>query len=225
MCEHASNHIPVRFGRLGLPAADLQRHIAWDIGAAALSRRLSALLDAPLFLSGYSRLLIDCNRPPGSPTSIPPLSESTEIPGNAVLTPALAEARRVAFFDPFQTAITAHLDAREAAGRPAVVLGIHSFTPVFRGATRPWHAGVLYLQARALGTALVAALREEPGLTIGDNAPYAVNLQEDYTVPVHGDARGLPAALIEVRQDLLGTPAGIEAWAQRLAPILARVAP
>ena len=221
ICEHASNHIPARYAGLGLPAADLQRHIAWDIGAAALSRRLSALLDTPLILSGASRLLIDCNRPPGVPSSIPLLSEATIIPGNQGLTAGEAAARRVAFFDPFQDAVTKLLDARRDAGTPTAILGIHSFTPVFLGVPRPWQAGVLYLGAAPFGARLRDALREDAALTIGDNEPYQVNLEEDYTVPVHGDARGIPAALIEVRQDLLGSDSGIEAWAQRLAAILA----
>ncbi|MBR0655460.1 N-formylglutamate amidohydrolase [Roseomonas arctica] len=220
VCEHASNHIPARFAGLGLPAAELQRHIAWDIGAAALSRRLSALLDAPLVLSGASRLLIDCNRPPGAPSSIPLVSEATEIPGNHGLLPADVAARREAFFDPFQVAVTRCLDAR--AGQRTTILGVHSFTPVFLGTARPWHAGVLYREAIAFGALLRDALREDPALVVGDNEPYQVNLEEDYTVPVHGDARGIPAALIEVRQDLLGSQAGIEGWAQRLAAILRR---
>lgn len=222
VCEHASNHIPKRYAGLGLQAADLQRHIAWDIGAAALSRRLSALLDAPLILSGASRLLIDCNRPPGVPSSIPLVSEATIIPGNQGLTVGEAAARREAFFDPFQDAVTKLLDARQDAGVPTAILGIHSFTPVFLSAARPWQAGVLYLRAAAFGARLRDALREDPALTIGDNEPYQVNLAEDYTVPVHGDARGIPAALVEVRQDLLGSEAGIEDWARRLAAILAR---
>lgn len=222
VCEHASNHIPARYAGLGLPATDLGRHIAWDIGAAALSRRLSALLDAPLVLSGASRLLIDCNRPPGVPSSIPLVSEATRIPGNQGLTAEEAAARRAAFFDPFQDAITKLLDVRQDAGRPTAILGIHSFTPVFLDVPRPWQAGVLYLGAAAFGARLRDALREDAALTIGDNEPYEVNLEEDYTVPVHGDARGLPAALVEVRQDLLGSEAGVEDWARRLAAILAR---
>jgi len=222
VCEHASNHIPARYAGLGLPASELRRHIAWDIGAAALSWRLSALLDAPLILSGASRLLIDCNRPPGVPSSITLVSEATPIPGNQGLSPEEVLARRIAFFDPFQAAVTRVLDAREAAGMATTILGVHSFTPIFLGAPRPWQAGVLYLNAVAFGARMRDALREDRALTIGDNEPYQVNLEEDYTVPVHGDARGIPAALIEVRQDLLGTEAGIEAWAQRLAPILRR---
>jgi predicted N-formylglutamate amidohydrolase len=217
VCEHASNHIPARYDGLGLAPGDLLRHIAWDIGAAALARRLSVLLDAPLFLSGYSRLLIDCNRPPGSPTSIPLQSEDTVIPGNQALAPEEIARREAACFLPFQDRIAGFLDARAAAGRHSTILGVHSFTPIFRGARRPWHAGVLYRDAAALGAHLLAGLRSDPSLIVGDNEPYRIAPDEDYTVPVHGDARGLPAALIEVRQDLLATSAGIEAWAQRLA--------
>ncbi|MBL6455299.1 N-formylglutamate amidohydrolase [Belnapia sp. T6] len=214
LCEHASNHIPASYGGLGLPPAELGRHIAWDIGAAALARRLSARLDAPLFLSGYSRLLIDCNRPLGAPTSIPLRSEDTEIPGNRDLSEAEVAARQDRFFRPFHAAVAACLDARR--GRPTIVLGIHSFTPVFQGVRRPWHAGLLYADAVALGQGLIAALAADPALVIGDNEPYRIEPEHDYTVPVHGDARGLPAALIEVRQDLLADEAGIAAWADRV---------
>ncbi|WP_439596383.1 N-formylglutamate amidohydrolase [Falsiroseomonas sp.] len=217
VCEHASNHIPAHHAALGLPAEALRRHIAWDIGAAALARRLSALLDAPLFLSGYSRLLIDCNRPPGVPSSIPLRSESTEIPGNRDLTEAEVARRQEDYFWPFQDRIARFLDARPTR----FILGVHSFTPVFLGVARPWEAGVLYGEATGFGAALLAGLRQDPALTVGDNEPYRIELAEDYTVPVHGDARGIAAALIEVRQDLLADDAGIEAWAQRLAPVLA----
>jgi predicted N-formylglutamate amidohydrolase len=217
VCEHASNHIPECYAGLGLPAAELLRHIAWDIGAAALARRLSGLLDAPLFLSGFSRLLIDCNRPPGVPSSIPLRSESTDIPGNRGLTARQVAQRQADYFTPFQDRIAGYLDAR---GRVAV-LGIHSFTPVFLGVARPWQAGVLYGDATGFGRALIEGLRQDPALTVGDNEPYRIDRAEDYTVPVHGDARGNPAALIEVRQDLLADAAGIEAWALRLAPVLA----
>jgi predicted N-formylglutamate amidohydrolase len=218
VCEHASNHIPARYAGLGLPAAELQRHIAWDIGAAALARLLAAMLDAPLFLSGHSRLLIDCNRPPGVPSSIPLRSEATDIRGNQGLSAAEVAHRRAMFFTPFQDRIAAFLDAR---GRVAV-LGIHSFTPVYLGVARPWQAGVLHGAATGFGQALISGLRQDPALVVGDNEPYRIDVAEDYTVPVHGDARGNPAALIEVRQDLLGDERGIATWARRLAPILAR---
>lgn len=225
VCEHASNHIPARYHRLGLPRAELDRHIAWDIGAADLARRLAVLLDAPLFLSGYSRLLIDCNRPLGSSTSIPVRSEDTVIPGNIGLDADEVARRQADWFMPFQDCIARHLDARVAASRPTIVVGVHSFTPVFQGVPRPWQAGVLYAQATGLAAGLIAQLRTPGDLTVGDNAPYRIEAEHDYTVPVHGDARGIPAVLIEVRQDLLATPSDIAAWASRLAQALHAVAP
>ncbi len=222
-CEHASNHMPAHYGRLGLPPAELERHIAWDIGAADLARALSRRLDAPLFLSGYSRLLIDCNRPLASPTSIVARSEDTDIPGNAGLIAEERARRATLYFAPYHGRITECLDHRAAAGIPTVLVGIHSFTPVFRGVARPWRAGVLYRRATTFGRALIGALGRETGFEIGDNEPYRVTLETDYTVPVHGDGRGIPAVLIEVRQDLLADPAGVEAWADRLAAALAAV--
>lgn len=225
LCEHASNYVPARYGGLGLPAAELGRHIAWDIGAAALARHLSAALDAPLLLSGYSRLLIDCNRPLGTPTSIPLRSEATEIPGNQGLDEAERAARAAAFFLPFHAAVSALLDQRQAAARPTCVIGVHSFTPRFHGVARPWHAGILYDAAARFGRALIGALSRDPALVIGDNEPYRIEPDlHDYTVPVHGDRRGLAAVLIEVRQDLVSDAAGIEDWGKRLHVALAGLA-
>ena len=225
LCEHASNHIPSRYEALGLPAAELGRHIAWDIGAAALARRLSALLDAPLLLSAVSRLVIDLNRPPGVPTSIPERSEDTPIPGNLGVAPEERAAREAAWFHPFHDAVTALLNRRAAAGAATVVLGVHSFTPRFQGLDRPWHAGVLFGAAEGFGRALAAALAADPALVVGENEPYRIEPGlHDYTVPVHGDARRIDAALIEVRQDLLGDDAGVEAWALRLASALGAAA-
>jgi predicted N-formylglutamate amidohydrolase len=222
LCEHASNHIPAAYGSLGLPAAELERHIAYDIGAAGLARRLSALLDAPLVLSGYSRLLIDLNRPPHAPSSIPEISEATPIPGNIGLDAAERARRQAAWFTPFHDQVAALLDARQAAGRPTAVAGVHSFTPVYLGEARPWHAGILYARAAGFARALLASLAAaDPALVLGDNAPYRIEPAMDYTVPVHGDGRGLDAVLLEVRQDLLADDAGQQAWAARLAPALA----
>jgi predicted N-formylglutamate amidohydrolase len=224
VCEHASNHIPAEYAGLGLPPEELTRHIAWDIGAASLARQLSALLDAPLFLAGGSRLLIDCNRPLRAPSSIPERSEATDIPGNRGLDAAERQSRAARWFTPFHARIAAALDARAAAGRPTVVLGIHSFTSRFLGVPRPWHAGVLYARAERFSRALLDRLAMEPGLVLGDNEPYKVNEAEDYTAPVHGDRRGIDAALIEVRQDLLADDAGTAGWAARLARALAPLA-
>ena len=224
LCEHASNHVPARYARLGLAEAEMSRHIAWDIGAAALGRALSAALDAPLFLSGYSRLLIDLNRPLGSATSIPASSEATPIPGNCGITAQERAAREAAYFVPFRDAVAAHLDGRAREGRPAMVLGVHSFTPVFLGVARPWQVGMLYAAAAEMAGAVIAALREDRAICVGDNEPYRIESEHDHTVPVHGDARGLPAALLEVRQDLIADAAGVREWAGRLVPVLRRVA-
>ena len=224
LCEHASNEIPAEFAKLGLPDRELQRHIAWDIGVAALSRKLSAALDAPLFLAGHSRLLIDCNRPVGAPTSIPEISETTAIPGNIGLTAHQRDERATRFYWPFQNAVAAHLDRRQMERKPTLVIGVHSFTPVFKGVARPWHAGALFRSSERLGLALVAAM-QAPGLNVAANQPYRISDTTDYTVPVHGEARGLEAALIEIRQDLLADDAGISAWETQLAAGLAALSP
>jgi predicted N-formylglutamate amidohydrolase len=224
LCEHASNHIPPRYNRLGLTEADLQRHIAYDIGAAAVARLLSQQLDAVLVMSGYSRLLIDCNRPLAAPSSIPVRSEDTDIPGNIGIDDAERAQRDARFFAPFRTRVAALLDARVHAGRPTVLVGMHSFTPVYLGVSRIWHAGFLYARAHAFGGALIAALQAaDRSLVVGDNEPYRVTDEGDYTVPWQGDARGIPTALIEVRQDLIVRPDGQAEWAARLAGVLARV--
>ncbi len=139
LCEHASNHMPTEYRQLGLDASHLQRHIAWDIGAAEVTRLLSARLDAPAFLSGYSRLLIDLNRPLDTPGSIPVLSEDTDIPGNVGIHTAERDRRAEIMFSPFHERVAAHLDRRLAQGRPTRIVTIHSFTPVFLGVARPWH--------------------------------------------------------------------------------------
>lgn len=219
LCEHASNHIPARYKKLGLDDSELTRHIAWDIGVAPIARALSQALDAPLILSGYSRLLIDCNRPVGVPTSIPEISETTRIPGNEGLSAEERQRRADDFYWPFQQAVADLLDRRQAAGKCSIVFGVHSFTPVFKGFERPWHAGILFRKSKTYGEALVAAL-QEPGLNVVANEPYRIDDDSDQTVPVHGEARGLDAVLIEIRQDLIADDAGQAQWAKRLAPAL-----
>lgn len=219
LCEHASNYMPPRYESLGLAAPELQRHIAWDIGVAPIARELSKALDAPLVLSGYSRLLIDCNRPVGVATSIPEVSETTRIPGNIGLSAEERQLRADAFYWPFQSQVARILDRRQAAKMPTIVFGVHSFTPVFKGFERPWHAGILFRKAKAYGEALVASL-QEPELSVVANEPYRIDDESDHTVPVHGEARGLDAVLIEIRQDLIGHRDGQVAWAKRLIPAL-----
>jgi predicted N-formylglutamate amidohydrolase len=224
LCEHASNHIPPRYAGLGLPPAALARHIAYDIGAAEVARHLAARLDAVLVLSGYSRLLIDCNRPLDAPSSIPAVSEATVIPGNRDLSPAERAERDRLYFAPFRARAAALLESRLAAGRPTALIGIHSFTPVFLGVRRPWHVGVLYRHAHRLAAALRQGFTADPALIVGVNEPYRVTAEGDYTVPWLGEARGIATALIELRQDLIGAPPGAAAWAERLAAMLARLA-
>ena len=220
--DHAGNSMPRALGRLGVAAADCERHIAWDIGIAGLGRLLADALEATLIEQNYSRLVIDCNRPPGSAASIPEVSELTPIPGNVGLSEAEKAARADAIFRPYHERIAAELDRRRQAGRPAALIALHSFTPVFKGAARPWDAAVLYNRDPRLARRVLALLGHEAGLTVGDNEPYFVSDTTDYTIPVHGERRGLPHVLIEVRQDLVTDENGQRAWALILARALPR---
>ena len=222
ICEHASRFIPRRYAGLGLAESHLQRHIAWDIGAAAVARCLSQRLDAALVLAGYSRLLIDLNRPIASATSIPVISESTPIPGNENLTDAERTQRAAEFFTPFQSRVAQLLDHRLADRRRSIIVAIHSFTPVFKGVPRPWQAGILFRRSAAFGRALAEALGGAAAM-IAENQPYQIEDDGDYTIPVHGEAKGLDAVLVELRQDLVAAGSGAIAWANRLATALERV--
>lgn len=219
-CDHGGRAIPRRLGRLGVAEPETFRHIAWDIGIAAVGRNLSARLDAALIVQSYSRLVIDCNRDPSVPSSIPEISENTAIPGNHRLSAADRAARVEAVFRPYHDRIAATLDRRQAKRRTAVLVALHSFTPVFKGVARPWHVGVLYHRDPRLAHPLLGLLRAEGDLTVGDNEPYRVTDQTDYTVPVHGERRGLAHVEIEIRQDLIAEPSGQAAWAERLARLL-----
>ncbi len=218
--DHAGRVVPRRLGTLGLPQHEFERHIAWDIGIAGVTERLSAALDAAAVLQIYSRLVIDCNRSPGVESSIPAVSETTEIPGNRALTPADRTARRRAIFDAYHAEIAALLDARARAGQRTVLVAMHSFTPVFRGKSRAMHVGVLYNRDPRLALILLELLRRESGLVTGDNAPYRVSDLTDYTVPVHAEKRGLAHVEIEIRQDLIADAAGEAEWAALFARLL-----
>ena len=224
VCDHAGRRIPRRLHDLGLSEADRARHIAWDIGIAGVGRELSERLDACLILQPYSRLVIDCNRPPGTPESIVAASDGTPIPGNEKLSAHDAETRAREIFAPYHGTIARHLDARKNAGRQTILISLHSFTPVYGGFTRPWQAGVLYNRYRALADALRLALSAPGDLSVGDNEPYTVDDETDYTIPVHGELRGIPHVAIEIRQDLIGEPAGQRQWAARLAEVLPKAA-
>ncbi|MFS8043881.1 N-formylglutamate amidohydrolase [Xanthobacter sp. AM33] len=221
VADHAGNAFPRSMGRLGLSEADRARHIAWDIGIAGVCRTLAERLDATLIQQNYSRLIIDCNRPPGVPSSIPEVSEATTIAGNLALDDAARAAREREIFQPYHARIAAELDQRACAGRPTLLIAMHSFTPAYLGVARPWQVGVLYNRDPRLAGAVLAALRQDASLTVGDNEPYSVDDTTDFTIPVHGERRGLLHTGIEIRQDLIAGPAGQAEWAARMAQALA----
>ncbi len=212
--EHAGRAIPKALDGQRLPPEEMDRHIAWDIGAAAVTRSLSAKLQAPAVLQRYSRLVIDCNRPPGVPSSMPKVSDGTEIPFNQ----AIAETERVArvaeIFRPFETAIAEQIDANP----PKLLADMHSFTPVMQGFKRPWEIGLLFNRDDRGAHALMRELlNRRPGLVAAFNEPYRVTDLSDYTIPTHGEKRGLPHILVEIRNDLIDTPEGVETWSSLLA--------
>lgn len=221
-CDHAGRRVPQRLGRLGLADAEFDRHIAWDIGVASVSRLIADALDCTLIEQRYSRLVIDCNRPPSVPGSIPVVSEATPIPGNAAVSDAERRIRVDAIFAPYHQAIADALDARAASGRPTVLIAMHSFTPVYLGEARPWHIGTLYGRDGRLAAGLGALLRAEGRFPVGDNEPYSVSDESDHTIPVHGERRGLLHVGLEIRQDLITTPDGQAEWAGILTRLLPR---
>jgi predicted N-formylglutamate amidohydrolase len=220
---HYGRLIPRGLGDLGLPETELARHIAWDIGIAGVADALAQHLDAHLIAQRYSRLVIDCNRPPAASSSIPRISEATTIKGNEGLAREAAAARRAAIFDPYHRRIAEVIEQRLRDHVPTVLVSLHSFTPVYAGIARPWHVGTLYQRDTRLPPLLLKLLRDEGDLVVGDNEPYAVSDDTDYTIPVHGEARGLMNSGIEIRQDLIADPAGQRQWADRLARIFGEI--
>lgn len=223
VCDHAVNTVPEELCDLGLDASELDRHIAWDPGARAVTLELAARLDAPALLAGYSRLVIDPNRSPDSGTAILDTSDGTIIPGNIGLDADARAARITRCFRPYHDAIDAALD--QMGERCRALLCIHSFTPALRasgGAARPWHASILWGGAQEqFADRVRAGLRRVTGLNIGDNEPYAQTPEFGYTAEAHGEVRGLPNLLIEIRQDLLADAPAARDWAGHLAEVLA----
>jgi predicted N-formylglutamate amidohydrolase len=220
VADHAGNIMPRALGRLGVAESESRRHIAWDIGIAAVCRLVSDALGATLVQQNYSRLVIDCNRTPGSETSIPEISELTPVPGNVGLSEGRKAARTREIFRPYHDRIETELDRRRQAGRPVALIAMHSFTPVFKGTPRPWHAGILYNRDPRFAHLLMALLQREEGLVVGDNEPYSVTDASDYTIPVHGERRGLHHVAIEIRQDLIADDKGQREWGALLARLL-----
>jgi predicted N-formylglutamate amidohydrolase len=222
VADHAGKHFPRRLEQLGVSDAECERHIAWDIGIGAVCRLLGQALDAVVIRQNYSRLVIDCNRTPGSETSIADLSESTAVPGNIGLSERDKLARVREIFQPYHDRIADELDRRRKAGRPTALISVHSFTPVYKTVTRPWHVGVLYNRDRRFAQILMELLHREGGLIVGDNEPYSVTDASDYTIPVHGEQRDLHHVAIEIRQDLITDDVGQRVCAALFARLLPR---
>lgn len=219
-CDHASAAVPKALGTLGLDAVEFDRHIAYDIGAAEVAARLAARFDAPAVLAGYSRLVIDCNRPLDDHTSVRIISDGTVVPGNRHLTPEEIEARADAFFHPYHRAIAAQVGRRRIDGILPVVLSVHSYTGEMNGVARPWQLGVLSGEDRRIADPLLAALQADPGLCVGDNKPYSGRGLFGYTIEAHALPDGLPHVLLEFRQDEVDSEAKAHAWADRVADAL-----
>ncbi|GGI33087.1 N-formylglutamate amidohydrolase [Bradyrhizobium guangdongense] len=221
--DHYGRVLPRALGDLGIPESELSRHIGWDIGIAGVAERMAQMLNAHLIAQRYSRLVIDCNRPPGVASSIPVISEATRIPCNEGISDGERTLRRREIFEPYHHRIDAAIDSRLRAKRPTVLVALHSFTPVYAGVARPWHIGALYNRDTVLPKLLLKHLRSESDLVVGDNEPYAASDLTDYTIPVHGEARGLINTGIEIRQDLIADQSGQQQWAERLARIFAEI--
>lgn len=221
ICEHASCLMPRRLGTLGLGEADLRSHIAWDIGAEKVARLLSRLMDAPLLLQRYSRLAYDCNRPPEAPDAIPDMSEFTAVPGNRKLSSEEKLARAREIYRPFHDGVSLVLDRRAAAGRRSLVVSIHSFTPVYKGKPRSVELGILHDRDTALSAKLIKSF---PNIDARLNEPYGPKDGVLHTLNLHGFARGLQHAMIEIRNDLVSAERGQDEWAQRLSVPLIQAA-
>jgi predicted N-formylglutamate amidohydrolase len=220
VCEHASNRLPRALGNLGLDQTNLSRHIAWDPGAAELAAGIATSLDATLVLQRYSRLAIDCNRDPSLPDAITTFSEDTAIPGNADLSAEARASRIKGLWAPFHAALDRLMEKRRASRRQTGLVTVHSFTPTYRGVPRPWHVGIISSGDRRFAEAMLAVLRRDPKLVVGDDQPYSAKDNVDYTIRRHGRDRGLPHVMIEVRNDLLRAAKDIATWTERLTEAL-----
>lgn len=220
LCDHAGQYIPQQLKMLGLPQHEIDRHIGWDIGALAVSQKLSRLLDATLIHQTYSRLVIDCNRRPGIESSIPQISEQTVIPGNQGISEQQRQARCDEIFTPYHDAIRQVIDQRKSRGQPTCIIAMHSFTPVFFGEQRPWHIGVLYNRLPEYALSVLNQLQQRNQWVIGDNEPYRVSDDTDFAVPEHAEKNHFPYVEIEIRQDLISDQSGQMAWAKEFASLL-----
>jgi predicted N-formylglutamate amidohydrolase len=221
LCDHASNHVPASFGTLGLQPGDLQRHIAWDPGALGVSQVMSQQLDGPLVESCVSRLIIDCNRPLDAPDLVPSLSEATTIPANVGLNEAAKQQRIALSYRPYHAAIEKLAQERAGKGLPdPIYVAVHSYTPVYRGLERAWHIGIIHDDDDRVAAPLIAGLQALNQFNVGINEPYSPADRVYYTLERHASAFGLPAVMIEIRNDLITTPKEEKAWAGTLSSLL-----
>jgi predicted N-formylglutamate amidohydrolase len=218
--DHASRRIPKRLGNLGLPASELARHVAWDIGALEVAQRRAAGLDAPLLAPQYSRRVIDCNREPGVESSIPTMAESVAVAGNINLADEEIAARQREIFEPYHARLRSLLDERLAVRHLTMLVALHTMTDVFKGVHRQMHASVLYDRDRRLAGPVLKILRQDKEVIVADNEPYSVVPGAHYTIPRHAAARDLPYVSLEIRQDLVADEVGQELWAQRISRAL-----
>ncbi|PSH64610.1 N-formylglutamate amidohydrolase [Phyllobacterium sophorae] len=224
LCDHASNYIPEGFGTLGLQPDDLQKHIAWDPGALGVSQVMSQMLDAPLVESCVSRLIIDCNRPLDAPDLVPSLSEVTTIPANVDLELAAKQQRIALSHIPYHAAIETLVRERASEGLPEpIYVAVHSYTPVYRGVERPWHIGIIHDDDDRVAAPLIAGLQALNQFNVGINEPYSPADRVYYTLERHASALGLPAVMIEIRNDLITTPQEEEAWGTMLSGLLREI--
>ena len=221
-CDHASWAVPQSLGSLGLPASDLQRHIGWDRGAAEATIRLARRFDSPAIMTHYSRLVIDCNRELRTGASIPEISDGTQIPGNLALSQSEVERREDALFKPYHAAIRDLLDKMRENGATPIYIAVHTFTPRMNGFRRPWHFGVLWDRDSSLAEPLMAELRSNPGIIVGDNEPYSAKGKFDFSRMQHASTAGLPYALVEIREDLLARRNRITYFSNMLGNALER---
>lgn len=224
-CDHASNFLPAEFGTLGLPVEDLSRHIAWDPGALPVASRMADALDATLVETRISRLVIDCNRPLDAPDLVPPVSETTAIPGNTGLSEKQRAARIDLAWRPFHDTIARLIDERLARGQETRLVSVHSFTPVYKGKSRPWHIGIIHDDDRRLAAPLVSALQRLAGVTVGVNQPYSPTDRVYFTLERHARSRGLACAMIEIRNDEISGETGQRKWADLLTGIFSNLEP
>ncbi len=216
ICDHAVNALPPGYGTLGLPAEEFQRHIAYDVGAFGVAKRLSKALRAPAISARFSRLLVDVNRGLDDPTLIMRISDGAVVPGNLRVDKAEREKRVQLYYEPYHQAIDSLIEEGVAAGVPPVLLSIHSFTESWKGLRRPWDAAVLWDRDYRFSVPLLEALRTDRNILVGENEPYDGRIAGD-CMWQHGTRRGLAHTIVEVRQDLVREPEGQALWAKRVA--------